>query len=119
MQYLKIILSKLEIVSFIIILTFILTIINIIWSVNGTINSLIALIVILLYSFIKGIKVGLKTTEKAYVVGFKVGLVNVFILLVMSLLFLNYHITIKKVIYYAIILITTILGSIIGINKRN
>lgn len=118
MKRIKSIGSKCKIVIFIVMFTLILTIVNLIWVLGGRINSLIGLIGILLYSFAVGIKVGGKATSKGYLEGLKTGLINVVILYGMGLLFGEFRIVLKKIIYYAVIVLMTILGSIIGINRK-
>lgn len=119
MNYVKKTLKKGKIVIFIMILSLILTLINLIWPLNNIVNSLIGLLSIGFYSFILGIKEGFKSNEKGLITGVKIGLINVLIFYLLSLLFLSYRITLKKIIYYVIIFITTILGSVIGKNKKN
>lgn len=118
MKRLKWIVGKCKIVIFVVVFTLILTIINLIWTLGGRVNSLIGLIGILLYSFAVGIKVGGKATSKGYLEGLKAGLINVVILYGMGLCFLEFKIVLKKIIYYAVIVLMTILGSIIGINRK-
>ncbi len=104
---------------FILVLSLILTIINSIFYLNNNINSIISLISILSYSLIIGIKRGLKIEEKAYKEGLKIGIIFVTILYILNCLTLNFSLHLKKIVYFLIIIITTILGSIIGINKKN
>lgn len=106
-------------ILFILILTFILTIINLIFPLKNEVNSIISLVFILLFSFIQGVGKGFHTDEKAYRVGCKLGIINVFILYILSAITCNFGISLKKIIYYFIIVITSILGSVIGINKKN
>lgn len=106
-------------ILFILITTFILTIINLIFPLKNEINSIISLLFILLFSFIQSLKKGLHTEEKAYRQGFKVGMINIFILYILSAITLNFGLQLKKLIYYFIVIITCILGSVIGINKKN
>ena len=76
-------------------------------------NSIITLIV----SFISGYYIGKNTKEKAFLEGAKIGLIIAFISLAIRILF-NHKITLYKAINYILIVILTILGSIIGINKK-
>jgi len=106
-------------IIFIILVSVILTIINLVTPLKQSINSLISLIVVLLYSLFIGIKKGFLVSSKAYKEGFKIGIINIFILYILGALTLNFNLSLKKIIYYLLILITTILGSIIGINRKN
>ena len=106
-------------IFFIILLSFTLTTINLIFNFSPNIIKLIILLSMITYSFIIGFKKGLKADNKGYIIGLKTGLINILILFILSLLTLTINISLKKLIYYLIILISTIFGSIIGINKKN
>ena len=106
-------------IIFILIFTFLLTIFNLIFNINANILKFIILIGMILYSFIIGIKKGLNTENKAYTVGLKTGAINILILYILGCFMLSFSLPLRKIIYYLIILITTILGCIIGINKKN
>lgn len=103
---------------FILIITIIQTFINIIFPLENNINKIISFIMIILYSIKTGYKKGKVTESKAYKEGIKIGLINILTLYVLGCLTFSFTISINKLIYYSIILITTILGSIIGINKK-
>ena len=109
----------LKLIIFILLVTTILTIINLIYPLNKNTNQIISLIIITIYSLITGIKKGIKCEEKAYIEGLKLGTINVITLYILSLITLDFRITIKRIIYYLIIIGITTLGSIIGINKKN
>lgn len=74
-------------------------------------------IIYLVSSFITGYIIGKESKEKAFLEGTKVGLINALISLLIRIL-LNKKITLFKIITYILIIIITILGSIIGINKK-
>lgn len=105
-------------IIFILILTLIQTIINLILPLSTNTNKIISFSIIILYSFKSGLNTGKKAESKAYKEGLKKGLINILILYLLSCLTLSFQIPLKKFLYYSIILITTILGSIIGINKK-
>lgn len=118
MNYIKNYLSECKIVIFILVYTFMLSIVNLVFSLSPLINALIGFLGIVSYSFVVGIRLGMKVTEKAYFKGLRKGLINVLILYILSLLFFSYSISLKRIIYYIVIVFSTILGSIIGINKK-
>lgn len=105
-------------IIFILLLTTIETIINLIIPLNIKTNQIISLLSILVYSFLTGYKKGKTIDKKAYKEGFKIGLTNIIILYVLGIFTLSFKINIKRIIYYLIIISVTILGSIIGINKK-
>ena len=64
-----------------------------------------------------GIRLGKKREKKAYIGGLKLGFIIITILLGINLIFFRLF-TLKTLIYYVIILLSSIMGSIIGINKK-
>ena len=104
---------------FIIIITTITSIICLLFPIQEKTLNIIYLIALSIYSFIISYKKGKTSDKKGYKVGLKIGLTNIAILYILSILFLSFKLPLKKIIYYLIILTTSILGSIIGINKKN
>lgn len=78
-------------------------------SINYIFNSVFFLIL--------GIKVGQKTTNKAYLKGLKLGLIITTILFLINIIFIR-NITTYTFIYYILIIVSTIIGSMIGINIK-
>ncbi len=99
--------------------TLFLTVINLIVPLNSLVNSLLSLIGILFICLISGFKCGLNSEEKAYLKGLKRGLIYVAILLLLNLLTLSFSFSLKNFLYYLLIIMTSILGSIIGINRKH
>lgn len=106
-------------IIYILITTLFLTTINLIFPLNKKTNQIISFILIIIYSLIIGIKNGLKVKEKAYIEGLKIGLLNISTLYLLSIITLNFTITLKRLLYYLIIISISILGCIIGINKKD
>jgi putative membrane protein (TIGR04086 family) len=106
-------------IIYILITTLFLTTINLIFPLNKKTNQIISFILIIIYSLITGIKNGLKVKEKAYIEGLKIGLLNISTLYLLSIITLNFTITLKRLLYYLIIISISILGCIIGINKKD
>ena len=88
-----------KLIIFILILTLIMTLLNLIFTINNNINSIICLISVLLFSLILGIKKGLKTEEKAYIEGLKIGLLNILTLYILNCITLNFALPIKNILY--------------------
>ena len=64
-----------------------------------------------------GIDIGKKREKKAYIGGLKLGIIITIVLLAINLVFFRLF-SIKTVIYYCILILSGIMGSIIGINKK-
>lgn len=84
---------------------------------NGSINYL-KLFIIAISMLIGGIYIGSKASKKGWLEGLKIGLEVIIILFIMSYLAFDQGMNVKTVIYYFILLTSSMLGSMIGINKR-
>lgn len=80
-------------------------------------NKVLKIIAILVNIFISSFILGKNTIKKGYLEGIKLALIIIPIFIITSLL-TSSKIEIRAILYYIIILITSILGSMIGINKR-
>lgn len=116
------ILKYLKVLVYIIVPTIVLNIIlSVLYYFNllssGIINYL-KLFIILISMLIGGIYIGKEATKKGWLEGLKVGLEVIIILFIIGYLAFDKGITIKNLIYYFILILSSTLGSMIGINKR-
>lgn len=100
----------------IIITTFILTILNYFNVINQKILSILQIISIIISNLIGGIKIGKKAKTKGWLEGLKLSFILISILLIINLIIKKLDFT--NLIYYLIIIVSTTLGSMIGINKK-
>ena len=109
---------KAIILTFIIILllNIILSLLNYYSSINIDILKYIRIIIFPIAIFFGGFYLGTKINKKGYIEGLKLGLLFFIIFFIINILLKN--ITIKNIIYYFSIIISSICGSMIGINKR-
>ena len=84
---------------------------------NNQIIKYFKFITLLLSSLISGIFIGKKSINKGYLNGIIFSLIIVFIFFTINLLFNSFKW--YQLIYYLIIVTTTCIGSIIGINLKN
>ncbi len=119
MNYLKklgmsIVISIISFISFLLIIT-LLSYVNVLKG-NGIVISTLLLPIISL--FIGAFSLGRKSNKKGWLEGIKLG--SILILIIFSIdLFLFKSFILKKIIYYSILLITSALGSMVGIvNKK-
>lgn len=76
------------------------------------------IILTLLTLFIAGVFLGKKVDKKGWLEGIKIGLTIIFLFFLISYLGFDQGINLKSLIYYLTLLISPMLGSMIGINKR-
>lgn len=67
---------------------------------------------------IGGIYIGDKTSKKGWLEGLKIGLEVIILLFIIGYLAFDQGLGLKNIIYYMILLVSSVLGSMIGINKR-
>ena len=118
MEYLKK-LSKSLLYVFIpmLILLFIITLLNYFGIMSYKVLNMSKYIILFIFILIGSYKFGYKNKNKGLIEGIKFGLLIILIFILLSLLFKG-SFSIKNIIYYGIILTTSILGSIIGKNKK-
>ena len=96
--------------------TFIITILNYFNILNdNTINILKILIPIIIIS-ISSFQLGKTATKKGYIEGIKFGLIIISIFIIITIILKE--ISIKSIIYYLILLLTSTLSSMLGINQK-
>lgn len=103
---------------FIIILvgTLIITLINYFSLLPSNIISILKLILPITSIFISSYKLGKQSEKKGYIEGLKLGIIIILIFIIL-ILFLD-KLTIKSLLYYLILLLTSTLSSMIGINRK-
>ncbi len=118
----KKILKKYKIIFIILIdifgINLIISLLNLINLLNNSVSSiLIMLNTIFLYLYL-GIYFGKKTIKKGFLTGIKVGLIGIGLMFIISILFFQIKINISMILYYLILLTSSIIGAMIGINKK-
>ena len=120
MNYLKNIgVSLLYIICIMLVLTFISTFFNYINLFNNSTMSILKIIIPVISMLVGGFIIGKKTGKNGWLEGLKLSLIFIIILTIFNYLGLDQKISLKTIIYYAILIISTIFGSIIGVNKYN
>jgi len=120
MKYLKNIgISFLIMLGIIIISSLILTTLNYFDIFNKSTISIFKILIIVITYFIGGLLIGKKSIKKGWLEGLKFGLIVSIILILFNILGLSQEFNLKLIFYYLILISSTILGSMIGINKKN
>ena len=85
-------------------------------SFNTT--SILFIIFMMILFLIIGYKYGKKADKKGYIEGLRIGFSLILVLLFINLIFYNSNFSLERVIYYIILILSSIFGSMIGINKK-
>ena len=83
----------------------------------NTTNILFMIFMTILFLII-GFKYGKTANKRGYIEGLKIGLSLILILVFINVLFCHSNFSIERLIYYLILILSSIAGSMIGINKK-
>jgi len=80
--------------------------------------SISEMIIPVICLFTGGIWIGKRSTQKGWLEGIKISLIYIVLLMLLKYLGFHSHIVLKNFLYYGILMISCVFGSMIGINKR-
>ena len=107
-----------SVLSFLI-FSFLLSFLNKIHFLYSNSTDILVFIFMLLFFSILGFYYGKKTPSKGYLEGLKVGGILILFLIIINLIFFQNRFTIERTLYYITLILSSMLGSMIGINKKN
>ena len=96
--------------------TLIITLLNYFSLFSPNIISILKLILPITAIFITSYRLGKKSEKKGYIEGLKLGFIVIAILFIIVLLLDKFNV--KSLLYYLILLLTSVLSSMIGINRK-
>ena len=111
--------SFLYILISILILTFITTIFNYFEIFSYKTINILEIIIIIIAMFLGGYKLGQKSNKKGYIEGIKLGIIFSIFLVIFKYLAVDNPFKIKYLLFYIILIASSSLGSMVGINKKN
>ena len=80
-------------------------------------NRIMIIIIGSILMFTIGLILGKKVEKNGYLNGILLSVITIFLLLIISIIF-RFKLNINTLIYYLILVISTVLGSMLGINKK-
>lgn len=111
-------LSILYIILTMVVLTFILTLFSYFNIIGDKVVSIFKIIIPVVSLFIGGFLIGKKSLKKGWLEGLKLSLIFLILLIIFEYLSLDQSFNIKNILYYLILSISSIFGSMIGISKK-
>ena len=114
-KYLK---SLLYTIISILIFTIIITTLNYFNLISGKLLNILQILSMIISVMIGGYYLGKTSSSKGYIQGLKIGAIILTILIPLNIFVFKTPFKISVIIFYLIILISSILGSILGINKK-
>lgn len=119
MKYLKNLgISFLYILGTILALTFITTLLSYFNILSDKVTSIIKIIIPIISMLIGSFYIGKNSLKKGFLEGLKLGSIFSIFLIIFNYLGLNNSFKVKHLLFYIILIISSILGSMIGINKK-
>ena len=119
MKYLKNLgMSFIYIIGSILILTFITTIFSYFNILNDKITSIIKIIIPVISMLIGGFYIGKRSSKKGFLEGLKLGAIFSIVLIIFNYLAFDNSFKFKYMLFYIILITSSILGSMIGINRK-
>ena len=117
MKYLKKISFSLGIILIsIIFFTFVISILYYFKLFNNSSLAIAKIVIPIVSLLLGGFTIGKQSVKKGWLEGLKLSIIFLIFLILFNLLGLHNKIEIKNILYYSIIIISCILGSMIGIN---
>ena len=110
MKYLKTMLFEFIIL---IILTLINTVLYYFNITSTNVNSIFKVLIFVITFMLTGIYISRRSNKKNYIEGFKIAGINILLFLILALL-IKYKFNLKLVLYYLLLTLTVVFGSITG-----
>ena len=117
-KYLKYLKALLFIIIPTFLLTFFISFLTYKGLINNTTNNYLIIFIVAISFFVSGLYLGNKTNKKGFLEGIKIGLSTILLFIILSLIF-KAKFSITSLIYYFILLASSIIGSMIGISKKS
>lgn len=86
--------------------------------ISYKIVSIFSFIFMCILFLISGFSLGKKSEKKGYLTGLFIGTINILLILLISLILRSFP-SLKSLIYFAVLLLSSTLGGMFGINKKN
>ena len=100
----------------ILICSIVITVVHYFSIFNDNIINILTIVLPIVAILVSSFRIGRCVSKKGYLEGLKFGGIIIFITLIISLLSKNFNI--KSIIFYIILLISSMLGSMVGITRK-
>lgn len=105
-------------VASVFILTFLITLLNYINIISNRMVSIFQIMIPIISLLIGGYILGKKSQKKGWLQGLKLGFLLIIVLILFQYLGLHMNFNIKNLVFYLLLMMSTIFGSMIGINRK-
>ena len=97
--------------------SFVLGLLNLI-GISNKGSSVLSIIIMVILFLIFGIIEGMNTDKKGFIAGFKIGLFLLVLMMLINLTLFQSPFGISRLIYYVILIFSSVFGAMIGINRK-
>ncbi|HHW69197.1 MAG TPA: TIGR04086 family membrane protein [Tenericutes bacterium] len=119
MKYLKKIgVSSTYLIGIVLFSTLLITILNYFNVISYTLVNIFELLILTTSFWYAGYKIGNNSDKKGWLEGFKFSFIYVLLFFILNSVVFNNKFHIMDIIFYIIIILSTIFGSVFGINKK-
>lgn len=107
-------------ISILLIFCFIVTLLSYFNVMNNTLTTVFKMLIPIISILSSGIIMGLNSSKNGWLEGLKLGIIICILIFLFNLLGLNKNIKINQLLFYSILVFTSVVGSMIGIkNSKN
>lgn len=109
----------LKVMGFIVLFAGILALFNSLDILFQKTTDVIIMIGMILVLFVIGFQYGKKATKKGFLEGLKIGGSLILLFIFINLIFYQTGFSLERIIYYVVLILSSTLGSMLGINRRH
>lgn len=110
--------TSLFFLGFILLFSLLLTTFNYFDILHFKLTNTFIFIGMILILFIIGFEYGKKALKQGFLEGLKIGLWLILILIFINIVFYHVSFSFERIIYYMVLILSSTLGSMVGINKK-
>lgn len=100
------------------IFTLLLSILQYFNILSGTVSLILTFIFMIGLFFFFGMQFGKTTDQKGYLEGLKIGAIFSLVVFLLNLFFFTSPFKLTRILYYGLLILASVVGSMIGINKK-
>lgn len=104
-------------IGIVLIFSLLLGLLNLV-GLNYKVTSVLNIIMMVMLFLIFGIIEGINTSKKGYISGLKIGIIFLIIMIIFNLIVFGSSFSISRIVYYIILLFSSVFGAMIGINRK-
>ncbi len=110
--------SLLFLIICLLVISLLFSLFNLMGLLNTTILDNLSMVIMIIIFGLIGYQYGKKALKNGYLEGLKIGICFIFFLILINTLFCYSRLGFERIIYYVVLILTSIFSSMIGINRK-